>query len=1698
MKKYLLILSFFFLLFSSLKGYSDTVNGKIVQSDNSIVSGARVTFYSRHPQFRKSVNTDKNGYFSISELPSGYYNIEIAAKGFCREYVTRFEVNEAKLGILSPTFNIYKPGSVSGYVYDDKDRPLSGIKVNNTTTNSKGFYTIYWLRPGPVYLTASSKKYVREHKSTTILENKNRGGINFTLKEGGSVSGKIISKETGKPLKNVTVNSWGKSYGDATTDANGFFIIEGLAEGEHQLNAYIQGYENISDVQTYIKKKQIVEIPTIKMALRPESFNLYDRNRVFTESEKVFVLYNSFRVKKCGISIFRVDNIKEEIQKLPAEVKNKKVGGNISQAIKYIDTRELSCHLLYKKDFEINYPSPLSDIYDKKFEIGPLPIGTYIVVSKPENLPEQKHFLTVTDLSLISRTDKDKTILYACDINRGTPLKEVEISLLDRNLDTTQKGVTDKNGLFEIEGKYHRIVATKGSSYASLSYDYYHQDLSKRYTYLYTDRPVYRPEQTVYFKGITREATNGSYEISKSKKKVISIQDPQGNNIHKKEVEVSPAGSFYGSFTLSEEPPLGSYTISCGESSSNFKVLEYRKPDYLIKITPDKSRYLPNETINVSINAQYYFGSPVKEAEVHYSVYEKPSTSFYDEHLEEYYYGWGYGTQVLAGKGITDDKGNLEIKIPLKNSYDAESVYTIEARVVDSSRREVKSTANTIVVPGTFKIDIGIQKNLYKLGEDIPIQISVTDYENIPIPQKNLNFYAGIEVYKNKKILFTEFLKRELFTDEDGKKSIKITPTRAGYTKIFIQSKDEKNNLITSNKYIWITDKDTPFGWSGQRQMEIVLDKDIYKAGDTVQALINSSVANIPLLISLESSKIYNKEVVKLNGNTGLFEFKLKEEHIPNVYITVAGVKDKKYYTSSRIIKLSSEEHLLKVDIESDREQYLPGEKVSYLIKTKDFKDNPTPAEFSFGLVDESIYSISGELAPKIEDFFYGTKPLNIGSSYSFYEWLYAGAGKDLTDENIRRNFKDTAYWNPIIMTDNQGRASLEVTLPDNLTTWRATVKSATLDTKVGTSTQKIISTKPLIVRLITPRFLVEYDRLFITGVIHNYTEEDLLINANLSVDGIKVLDPSTREKRIPAGKEWQINWQVKVEGEKEKAVIQLRATAGKEKDAMEITLPIYIYGEEVFQVKRGEIAPSSSDSFFIPVSAILPTIDLKTIIYPSLASGLFRNLDYLAEYPYGCIEQTMSRFIPLIYLNKVIKEVGIKDLSFLAEDETKFKRMLEEMPQMVNIGLSRIYASQNTNGGWGWWSNDSSRSYISAYVLYGLSITQKAGYEVNPECVKRVKDFLKEKINDVENINEKTYILFALTQAEEFNKTELEEIYKKRAEINSYSLALLTLIYAEQKENKRATQLLEELYKKRTLLSKSISYWKTERTGYYGWTNNDVEATAWALKATLAVAPDNKEAVEAVRYLLWREKSGYWRSTKDTAICVFALADFLKTRDELSPNYLISLSVNEKRPVTTTVTDDTLKNFSSITKLPVSALDIGKENKVKLSKEGKGRAYYSHNLKYFTRTNFIKPKDEGFKVEREYFLYKKDINDLNIYKEPQEKFEGTVKVGEIIMVKISVIGKEGYQYVMVEDMLPAGCEVVEHQQDNWYTKKEVRDEKVAFFDSSFGEYKKEFYYFLRAETPGRYHILPTKASMMYLPEFWGQSSESFLTITEK
>jgi uncharacterized protein YfaS (alpha-2-macroglobulin family) len=251
--------------------------------------------------------------------------------------------------------------------------------------------------------------------------------------------------------------------------------------------------------------------------------------------------------------------------------------------------------------------------------------------------------------------------------------------------------------------------------------------------------------------------------------------------------------------------------------------------------------------------------------------------------------------------------------------------------------------------------------------------------------------------------------------------------------------------------------------------LSLLTDKRRYGPGDTARVLVNAARTGQTVLLTVEGERVYRTFTLRITKRSTVVDVPVRAEYGPNVTLAACYVRDKKYATSETPLRVSVPERELTVTVQADRETYQPGDTITYAVQTRDSAGRPAPCELSFGVVDESIYALREDDPRLLRNAFYPRRYNSVRTNYSFAVEFLGDANKAEPTIEARRKFVDTAHWNPVLQTDANGRATVRFTLPDNLTTWRATLLAQTRDTALGRQINKVIVSKPFFVRLETP-----------------------------------------------------------------------------------------------------------------------------------------------------------------------------------------------------------------------------------------------------------------------------------------------------------------------------------------------------------------------------------------------------------------------------------------------------------------------------------------------------------------------------------------------------------------------------------------------------------------------------------------------------
>ncbi len=951
---------------------------------------------------------------------------------------------------------------------------------------------------------------------------------------------------------------------------------------------------------------------------------------------------------------------------------------------------------------------------------------------------------------------------------------------------------------------------------------------------------------------------------------------------------------------------------------------------------------------------------------------------------------------------------------------------------------------------------------------------------------------------------------QEAQTAEDGTARVTFNSTEDGSFLIKASAKTVEDREITQTAWLWIPGSDFNAEWwgEGRHQIRLIADKKSYKVGDTAHVMIVTGVADSHVLVTTEGRSVHTRKVVHAKSQTITVDIPLHANDQPNIFIAAAFLKDNKLYESTRNLKVPAIQTRLHIEIQRTKDQFQPGQKAGYTIIARDANNKPVAGEFSIGIVDEAIYAIAPESSGDIHHFFYATVYDRVSTEASLSYYFNGEAGKKqmflawqsknrtalaqlkpsaaLVEPKVRENFPDTALWLADVRTDAKGRAHAELNFPDSLTTWRATVRGVTSDTKVGSAVDRVIVRKNLMVRLAVPRFFRQGDEVVVSTIVHNYLATAKTVHVSLTLKGLDILDGQPREIEVPSRGEAKLDWRVRAQSVSE-ADLLAKALTNEESDALELTLPVIPFGVKISDAKSGSIlAPDASSDVTINLPGnpdqSAPTLDVS--LSSSVAGSLFNALDYLTSYPYGCTEQTMSSFLPDIVVAKAMKDLHLQSTVDTPELEKK-----------IAAGIERLKGFQHDDGGWGWWKDDDSRVFMTAYVVSGFGQAHEAGYDVNPDVLANAEKYLLTSLDHTPNMepNLQAYVIYALALNNTGNRQLTQAAWEKRDAMDTQGLAMLGLAMQISGDNVRAKEIAGTIAAQ-VSDSELEAYWPSNYDHFMGFEFNDsAETTAFAVQLLSRVQPANPLLPKAAFWLVNHRDGGYfWVSTKETAMVIFGLTDYVKASHELDANFKAELTINGKPVLSHQFTSaDSFSVTQPAIHLAATQLQPG-ANAIRIHKSGTGRLYWSASGHFYSNEKRVIQQNKlALNIARDYYrLSPEQLKDRIVYR--LDPLSGDLHVGDVVAVRVTVAGTD-LHYLLIDDPIPAGAESISRDDlyefavrppwwERWYVSRELHDDRAAFFQTDFYGKHHEYVHLLKIVNPGKFNVSPAMVQPMYQP----------------
>jgi uncharacterized protein YfaS (alpha-2-macroglobulin family) len=1467
---------------------------------------------------------------------------------------------------------------------------------------------------------------------------------------------------------------------------------------------------------------------------------------------------------------------------------------------------------------------------------GKLSPGFYLLdVDSPDVERDRwrhRHLLVVSQINLTLKVTTDEMLVWATELATGRPVSGLQLKARDEEGTSFGTATTDRDGLasFKLERIRSTLYAistepfTMGSEHwnpgvSPWDFGFNYEGKQRFRAYVYTDRPIYRAGQTVYFRGIIRAEDDVHYSLPDLGPVTVRIYDAAGEEIYNEQLKLDEFGAFHSKLDLPEGASLGydhlSVEFADTRAEATFQVAAYRPPEFEVVVTPDEPEIPAGQRTQATVDVSYFFGGGVADAPVQWNVlaetyrFSPPQFGRYRfTDVDDPWICWdcwwwtppGPGPVVLSGSGRTDEKGQLVIELPwdiVQKTVEEEHEgpvgsrkLVVEATVSGSDGQVISGRGEITVHQGEFYIGLAPQQYVGQAEEEMSVDILTVDWEAERLPNQKLK----VAVYRREWInTFIEdktgggrwewetketlVFEDTVTTDENAEAVTTFTPEQGGSYHVVVNGRDEAERLVQSSIFLWVSGRQY-VSWRRENndRINLITDKGSYQVGETAEILIPSPFSGQQwALITVERGDIIYHEVLQLESNSQVWRLPITTDHVPNIYVSAVIVKGQDaedkvatYKVGYAALSVEPEPQQLTIELTPSAERAGPGDTVSYEVQATDHTGEPVVTAFSLDLVDKAILTLSPRPSGAIVEAFYGRRGLGVSTSSGLaisinrlvleqmerYEEDMAaveGRGGGPVEEMpapaaapmptavakaaemeaaapppgvaLREEFADTAYWDATVVTDRSGQASVEIELPDNLTTWVFRGVGVTADTKVGEATTELLVTKPLLVRPVTPRFFVVDDQAQLAAIVNNNTDGDLEVQVALSSTGLGVHDDEEQRVTIAANSERKVTWQVTVK-DVEKVDVIFSAVAGEYSDAArprlttgpEGTLLVHRYSAPEVVGTGGQLTEEGTRT---EVVALPPKYDdrkgeLLVQLDPSLAAGMRDGLDYLEHFPYECAEQTVSRFLPNVLTYRALKDLGLTD-----------PELEERLPGLVEQGLNKLYLQQNGDGGWGWWCSGQSRPHLTAYVVFAMDKAQEAGFEVRDGVIARGLEYLRGQLMQARELksyrqaNQQAFIIYVMAEAGDvgYASEYTGDLFENRGKLSHYGRAFLALtLDMVDAEDKRIPTLLSDL-NNAAILSATGAHWEEEDYDWWAM-NTDTRSTAVILDTLARLDPGNELIPNVVRWLMIARKEGIWETTQETAWALIALTDWMVETGELRGeyNYLVKLNGDEW---TSSAVD--AENIDQSVKLRVAVAELLREqgNRLDISRgEGAGRLYYTAHLRVYLPVEEIDPVNRGIIVYRQY-----QQADCTAGIKCPETDEA--QVGDVIQVKLTIVAPHDLYYVVVEDPLPAGAEAIDvslattslldqhpalrrQAEDSrwgdwyrwwwhWYSRTEMRDDKVVLFADYLSAGTYEYTYTFRATLPGQYQVIPTVASEFYFPEVFGRSDGRLFTITE-
>lgn len=1281
---------------------------------------------------------------------------------------------------------------------------------------------------------------------------------------------------------------------------------------------------------------------------------------------------------------------------------------------------------------------------------------------------------------------------------------------------------------------------------------------------VFTDRGVYRPGESCRFKIIAAEYFKPG-EIEPDDHVNLVIKDSRGREVVSEDLTVDSYGTASYEFNIDKQAPVGSYNAYISPylndpaptKTHTFLVEEYRVPTFLVNVTGNQKEWSSEERIFTRVSARYLKGDTLAGRRVSWKVYRQradfsvtglPGFTFSGEEREESSTGL-----VTSGEGQLDSQGEMAIDFSLDgNGSGGMMRYIVQATVTDLDRQAYSGALSRVVHPGSYYVGIKPpSKKIISAGQILQIPYVTVDQSGKPVGGKDImcvieraDYHSSVRMngYGDSSSIDNrlEFEMVNMFGLKSGKtpQECSVPLDRAGVYRISFGANNPEESSAGSSFYVTVTGQEQ-IAWPrfDKDQIAIISDKDSYLDGEKVKLVVQSPYKNALALLTVERDGIYHQEVFQLKGDTPSLEFAIKADYAPNVYASVVLVRGREHYERDATgfetgapgfkigylnIPVDPSEQRLTVKVAPDREQITPGQKMTVNLEALDSKGQPLKeGQATIYVVDEAVLSLTGYRTPDPLRQIYLDKPLDSRTASNLldlpfarrnrYENLFPAGGEDgagyLEPEKILRNlFQSTAYWNPNVTLDSEGKASVDIMMPDNITSYRIMAVVSDSSLRLGSADNKVVSKKPLMIQPVLPRFVYPGDRLEIEARVFNQAGFSGDVELTAEFSGLTLTyGEALSTKRIENGGSDFFPFKVKVASGEEVTVL-FKAKLGEHVDLVEYKIPILIPGLDEKLVTNSLIEGGKEEELVIdmPDEFAEGTMEGEIVLSSTVLTELKESIGFIMGYPHGCIEQTSSTTMPLILLEDLLPEIGV--------DVNR-----DNLRKFSESGIERIQTFLTPSGGLSYWPGGyEPHAFGTGFGTMALLEAKKRGFEVPAATLNRLAGYMEKSLRQssvsssmksYHDANGDTLALYT-TVLGRLGRPQLgyiERLWQNRHSLSVFGLSFLAISAHEQGAGKAMVEQISGELKFRAGIKDDEASFSAEESSPWSF-NSPVRSHAAALSAFSLTGVDDELAYKLLKGLLKKRYSnGLWGKTQSTVFGIIGFYDYSRAQKGGERPQKVELQLNNRKIALNELEKRGGRGYSlRLSESELTALKGGSKLKLKISNGASAPLNATLRLSYeraLTGKNMA-PRDEGFAVKRIY----ESAGGSEIDRE-------SVRAGTLLRVRVQVSAEKELTYFALDDKLPAGLEPLNTNLKttervdreglselalstmDLISYSEVRDSRVLFYVDKLPAGNYEFTYMARATTKGIFLRPAATAEAMYDVNQVGMSEIDYVKV---